>query len=299
LRALSGAWREQGLRSLEAVHAARREPARGVRVTRTPDMPPGWELWRADRDILACRKDCKAALAALGWTPSSRLELPASALAGRAPLGELGPDLLVRRLRHGGLLRFATGERYLDPDRPFREARLSARLADAGVPTAEVVAARAQRLALLGWRLELVVRRVADAQDLGRIMESARAAGARLPPGLLRATGALARRLHDLGFEHADLQPNNLLVRGAPAAGALLVLDLDGSRFHASMDEHSRARNLARLTRADWLRALAGYEPRLAERRRMALRLRSLARRSWWWHRIGWRFETLRGERRR
>lgn len=278
------------------------------------ELPPGWEIQREGRDLLACDPADKSTLAKLGWTAASRPELPKSALAGRAPLEELGGGCLVRRLRHGGLLRFATRERYLDPARPFVEAALSARLARAGVPTAAVVAARAQRLFACGWRLEIVVRRVDDALDLGRLMESARAARLRLPRRLLRATGELARRLHDLGFEHADLQPNNLLVQGAPESGRLVLLDLDGSRFHESMGEERRAKNLARLarfvarreardgaclSRSDWLRALAGYEPGLAERRRMVRLVRARARRSWWLHRLGWMLERLRGERRR
>ncbi len=283
-------------------------------MTRLPDLPAGWELVREGRDILACRPQDRDTLAGLGWTPASRPKLPRSALAGRAPLLELGSSLLVRRSSHGGLLRFATGERYLDPSRPFVEAALAERLAHAGVPTAPVVAARAQRLDPCGWRLELVVRRIADARDLGSIMESARATRRRLPPVLLRATGALVRRLHDLGFEHADLQPNNLLVQGAPERASLFVLDLDGSRFHESMEEGLRARNLARLarfvarreardgislSRSDWLRVLRGYEPRLGERRRMLHLVRSRSRRSWWLHRLGWILEGLRGERRR
>jgi tRNA A-37 threonylcarbamoyl transferase component Bud32 len=283
-------------------------------VTSLPELPEGWTWVRGQRHLQACRLEDLPMLAGLGWTPESSADLPRSLLAGRAPLFELGPDLLVRRWRHGGLLRFATGELYLDPSRPFVELLLAQRLSRAGVPTAQVVAARAQRRLGCLWRLELVVRRISGAIDLGRAMEAARAARGRLPAGLLRATGALVRRLHDIGFEHADLQPNNLLLQDASADPRLVVLDLDGSRFHATMDERARVANLARLarfvarrelrdgsclTRSDWLRALSGYEPELRARRRMARLVQARLRRSWWLHRLGWLLEALRGERRR
>ena len=92
------------------------------------------------------------------------------------------------------------------------------------------LAARAQALRFGGWRLELVVRRIPEARDMGVLMENARARGERLPGVLLRAAGALVRRMHDQGFLHADLQPNNLLVVGEPSSAQLVVLDLEFNR---------------------------------------------------------------------
>jgi tRNA A-37 threonylcarbamoyl transferase component Bud32 len=269
---------------------------------------------RDGRTRFACEPAEREALAQLGFSLHGKPCYRDSGLMGRAPLLALDEQRLVRRFRHGGLLRRVRGERYFDPERPFREAALAEQLQRLGVPTAPVLAARAQALRLGGWRLELVVRRIPEARDLGALMAAARLRGERLPSSLLRAVGSMVRRMHDLGFLHADLQPNNLLVVGEPSAAQLVVLDLDGSAFYSALNVEQRAANVARftrfilrreardgtsLTRADWQRMLAAYEP--DGRLRAALRplVRSHLRRTQWWHRLGWALESMRGEKRR
>ncbi|MBK8180739.1 MAG: hypothetical protein IPK67_17965 [Planctomycetes bacterium] len=276
---------------------------------------------RTPRAVFAVQAALAEALARAGYTAEADGAVAPSDLAGRSLLGEivLGAErLVVRRFTHGGLLRWLTGRRYLDPLRPFRELALSRRLAACGVPVPEVVAARARRLPAGAWELELVSRRIEGAVDLGTLAR--RAVSGALEPGLesraARAFGALVRRLHDLGFLHADLTPRNFLVDPASLRGErarLWVLDLDGSRFLPALGEAQRVANLARLLRhvermvreGDLARRgrvmsafLRAYEPRRAERRRLgrAVRERVSSRRAW--HAFGSALESRAGAKR-
>ena len=280
----------------------------------SPACPASWRQESDGRAHFACAPEEAEAFTRLGYGLAGEPRYLESGLAGRAPLLALDDERLVRRFRRGGLLRALNGERYCDPSRPFREALLADELATRGLPVAQALAARATRLPWWGWRLELVVRRVPDSRDLGAWMAAARAGGPQVPPQLVRAAGRLLRRLHDAGFLHADLQPNNLLVVGDPREGRLVVLDLDGSSFHARLGLEERARNLARFVRfvqrrdrrdgaawpkSAWQRLLHAYEPDRAAREELRRRVRAALARGSWLHRLGWAFEALRGERRR
>jgi 3-deoxy-D-manno-octulosonic acid kinase len=204
----------------------------------------------------AVRADVERDLAAAGFGPESDGELRPSVLLGRKPLWELDTragTFVVRRFSHGGLLRFATGRRFLDGARPFEEIRASQHLERAGVPTPQIVAARARK-AGIGYELDLVTRRVEGAVDLGEVLALARRG--EVPPArvslLAAALGLLVRRLHRAGFLHADLTPNNVLVNRGALADAdphLWLLDLDRARIQSSVTDAERRTNLRRLYR--------------------------------------------------
>jgi tRNA A-37 threonylcarbamoyl transferase component Bud32 len=268
--------------------------------------------------VLVQRKDCAAALARVGFGLRSNGALRQSELVGRRPLFELSAGdetFVVRRFSHGGLMRWLTGSRFLDPQRPFRELLLSEALLAAGIATPQVVAARALRSRPFGWRLELMTRRLPDTIDLGFVHaliqrgELSRSDRVRL----LEATGALIRSLHELGFRHADLCPNNILVSRAAIQGGpleLWILDLDRSEFVPELDDTGRRDNLRRLyrhvarredmrgsslTRADFARFLRGYDP---DRRGWKADWRAIAARhssGTLSHRLGWWLEQLFG----
>ena len=111
-------------------------------------------------------------------------------------------------------------------------------------------------------------------------------------------------------------RPRDILARDMDGDGDLdlVVLDLDGSAFHTALRLEQRAANLARfvrfimrreardglsLTRTDWQRLLAGYEPDAHARATLRPLVRANMRRTQWWHRLGWALEALRGEKRR
>jgi 3-deoxy-D-manno-octulosonic acid kinase len=285
-------------------------------------LPDAYRLeWTSD-GLLAARRELWDELAAAGFRLGGRNEWPSSELAGRHPLGEIalaGERLLVRGFRHGGLLRWLTGERFADPRRPFDELVLANELADKGVLTPELVAARAQRHDALGWRLELVSRLQGGTRDGAELLEAIRRA--ELAPGervaSMFALGATVGRLHVCAFVHADLHPRNLLVEREPPVGTrprVWVLDLDRSRFVERLDERTRRDNLARLLRAvlrrerraePFLRAadirtfFRGYgehwqRPDWCWREDWREIARSAARREPW-HRLGWAAEGLFG----
>jgi len=285
-------------------------------VADLPQLPPQFELERAQGRVWAVRRDRRAACERAGYGFERRRELEQSSLAGRKPLYELALDgraCVVRRFSHGGIARALTGGVFLDPARPFRELVLAARLADLGLATPAIVAARAERARPWGWRLELVSERVPDSVDLGHVLARARAGEIpRARVGLLAAAlGSLVRKLHAAQFVHADLTPNNVLVERAALLDGeprLWLLDLDRSRFVPALDERTRRDNLRRLwrfverrelrdgralSRADVARFFLGYDPSGAswkadwraierEHRRMAV-----------WHRLGWFLQSL------
>lgn len=279
-------------------------------------LPSGYELQRGPRAWLASRCDAASVLAQAGYGLHSDGEISTSTLAGRKPLLELftrSGVLLVRRFSHGGLLRRVTGSRFADPVRPFRELRAATTLAEKGIRTPEVVAARAQRAPVFGWRLDLVTRRVADTVDLGRLLGLARrgeVARAELRR-VVRAAGALVRSLHDLGCLHADLTPNNMLVERASLAQGeprLWIVDLEGTRFVSPLGDVERRHNLRRLlrfvlrreeqhgqilTRSDYARFMRGYDPEGRQWKDDWIAIGRIHARNGLWHRIGWMLESL------
>lgn len=281
------------------------------------DLPEGFALEVGRRGRLGRANDVAAALATAGFgVDGDSASIPASDLSGRYPLGRIdanGRELLVRRFAHGGLFRWLTGERFADPDRPFDELRLAARLRRAGVRTPAVVAARAVRAGWLpGWRLALVSERVPASRDLATVMERHRAGeGEPLERHqLIRELGSLLRSLHDFGFEHVDLQLRNLLARReAPSGARLWIIDLDRSRLGPPLVRQVRERNLARLLRSarrrdrrgtpilastDLVRLLIAYAGR-DHWREWHARLESRAERTAWRHRLGWWLERRAG----
>ncbi|MFN0243801.1 MAG: lipopolysaccharide kinase InaA family protein [Planctomycetota bacterium] len=247
-------------------------------------LPERYVVERSGANLCALHRDAHAALRAAGYGADSARVYAASRLSGRRPLYEIAtPDgvFLLRRFSHGGLLRFLTRARFADPMRPFRELCISAALREAGFHTPEVVAARARALTGGGFELEIVTRRVEHARDLGFVLAAARRGeiDARARRGLCTAVGTLVRRLHDTGFLHADLMPNNLLVEDAELARAtprVWLLDLDRTRRVAAASPAERHTNLERfvrfvvrreeklgraLARTDLARFFRSYEP--------------------------------------
>jgi Lipopolysaccharide kinase (Kdo/WaaP) family len=223
----------------------------------------------------------QAELSALGLSPSSDGPpglFGASDIAGRRPLEQFaiaGRRALLRRFARGGLMRYF-GAGFRDPRRPFRELALAAELRARGLPTPEVLFARA-RLRRRRFELDLCTYRIEGAQDLsawltelgrGQVPFSERVQ-------VLSALGLSLGAWQASGFEHADLTPRNFLLQrrassahasSAPASGAratlgqgvaperadglaLWVLDLDKSTLGAPLVYAQRVALLWRLWR--------------------------------------------------
>jgi tRNA A-37 threonylcarbamoyl transferase component Bud32 len=278
----------------------------------------GLRVVRAACGLLVARADVADTLLELGFGPDREPRLGPSELVGKGPLEELvagGERLVVRRFRHGGLLRWLTGARFADPTRPFTELALQRELSRRGVRTPEVVAARAVRARPAGWRLLIATVRVPAALDLGQAL--AERERGELPLGRWRSlvgeAGGLVARLHGVGFLHADLTPRNLLVeRSSLEAGEprLWVLDLDRSRFVSRIADVDRRANLRRLLRhlqrlerdhglalgrTDLARFLRAYQPDPAARRADWRGIAEDTERPRGWHALGWWLERRLG----
>lgn len=246
------------------------------------ELPSGYFVEESPRGVLALHVDVSRAFHEVGFGPEHDGRLMPSELAGRQPLDQIEADgerFAIRRFHHGGLLRWITGDRFLDPSRPFRELIVSDALRKSGVRTPQVVGARARMARGVGWSLDLITRRVEGAIDLSAWLEDVRAG--RVPCAerfaVVREAGVLVRDLHRVGLNHADLQPKNLLfVRQESGAPELWVLDLDGSLFADELRRSERRRNLRRLfrgvrrcesrgrpflARSEFARFLLGYRP--------------------------------------
>ena len=184
----------------------------------------------------------------------------ARAMSGRAiayavPLPDATTHVVVRRNRHGGLLRRLTGERFLPPTRAPHELRVSRTLAARGVPTPEIVAYATYPAGPLLRCADVASREVPRARDLAVSLLA-------LPDrvdkqALLEATAMLLAQLVAAGARHADLNLKNVLL--APAGGGAYtawVLDVDRVTLYAPGDARVGALNHARLARsaAKWRR---------------------------------------------
>jgi hypothetical protein len=284
------------------------------------EIPPGYFIEEAPRGILALAIDVARDFHEARFGPQSDGELVPSDLAGRKPLQELevgGRRYVVRRFSHGGILRWMTGERFLDPERPFRELILAASLASWGLRTPAIVAARARYARAGGWILEVVSRRVEGTIDMGKVLRMTERGelGFAERRRLFAATGRFLRELHRHGLSHADLTPNNILVQRAALEGAppeLWIIDLEGSQLRDTLDfKHCRSNlrrlyrhvarmvseGTARVERTDLLRFLRAYEPNPSRWKAYWRIIRREHRRSRGFHSGGWFLERRFAER--
>ncbi|MFT7487029.1 MAG: tRNA A-37 threonylcarbamoyl transferase component Bud32 [Candidatus Paceibacteria bacterium] len=280
------------------------------------ELPSGYFVDESPQGILALHVAVARAIHGTGYGPEHDGELCQSELSGRRPLFELeaeGERFVVRRFSHGGLMRWVTGERYLNPERPFRELILSDTLRRAGIATPQVVAARARPASGGGWYLDLVSRRIDGTTDLGFLLGQARLGKLQVGPkrALLRALGALVRQMHRHGFLHADLTPTNVLVNSGVVDGEepeLWVIDLDQSEVKKKPSRMEVSRNLRRLfryvsrregdtgrgmSRTDYARFMSAYEPERERRRDILRSVHTAHRRRRLYHGLGWFFERV------
>lgn len=279
-------------------------------------LPEGYESVRGQRGWLVVERGARAALLASGFGPDGGETLPPSGLSGRGALGLIesaGERWIVRCFRHGGLLRWLGERLFLGPSRPFRELANASALRAAGFNTPRVVAARALRSGLVGWRLALVSAHVAERIEAAEVFERMRRGELGGPEWrrFLQALGALIGRLHAAGFLHADLTLRNLLFERDLAAA--WILDLDRGRFSRPLAGRARRDNLRRLyrsvrrresrarrflRRADYLRFLSAYARAFSAGQDWRADWRAIERqdrRRQLVHRLGWWLEGRLG----
>ena len=153
-------------------------------------------------------------------------------------------DLVLRRLRRGGAMRWL-GETYfgLRP-RPLREFAILLRARRRGLPVPEPVAAGVER------RLGFAYRGFVLMRDLGGEPLSA-LIGSEPPSDLLRLLALGLRQLHDAGLDHPDLNLGNVLWIPRSYGPRLAFVDFDRARLQAGpLGLSGRRRCLRRLRRS-------------------------------------------------
>jgi hypothetical protein len=221
-----------------------------------PGEPAGWRRLRAGRLVLVVDPDFEAAAREAGLLAPDALARvfasPAGA-QGRAPtailpLPGMRTHLLLRRLRHGGLLGPLLGASFLGLSRVLAELRVTVALREAEAPVPRPALALGRRR--LGPLFECALGTVLEegAQDALAFLESAPEPARVLRAA--RAAGEAVRRLHDAGGHHADLHVKNLLIREHDESVECRVVDLDRARLEVALTPAERIAQLARLWRS-------------------------------------------------
>ncbi len=165
------------------------------------------------------------------------------------PLPNGGIRVVIRRSRHGGLLRAITGERFLGRTRAPRELAAALRLTRAGVPTPEVIAYATYSAGGPFRRADVVTREVAGATDLGALLSTELDATGK--EALLQTVASLLIQLSQAGARHPDLNVKNILiVRGENDGCRAWLLDVDRVWFDEPGARRVTETNVRRLTRS-------------------------------------------------
>lgn len=179
----------------------------------------------------------------------ARRELRGRGVAYAVTLPDGETRVVVRHSTHGGLLAPVTGDRFLAPTRAPHELRAAIRLADAGVPTPEVVAYATYPAGVVFRRSDVATREVIGGRDLVDVLAPDTPAATR--SAALAATAELLRALARAGARHHDLNVKNVLIvetdGGAPHA---LILDVDRVTFAEPGNASVAVANVRRLARS-------------------------------------------------
>jgi len=179
----------------------------------------------------------------------SRRELRGRGVAYAVPLPDGETRVVIRHSRHGGLLAPVTGDRFLPPTRAPHELRTALRLAEAHVPTPEVIAYATYPAGAVFRRSDVATREVAGGKDLADVL--ARADDGEARSTALVATAGLLRALARAGARHPDLNVTNVLIVVTDgSATRALVLDVDRVVFGQRGDARIGAANVRRLLRS-------------------------------------------------
>lgn len=151
---------------------------------------------------------------------------------------------VLRHYRRGGLAARLSQDRYLwtgrERTRAFREFRLLAELAEAGLPVPLPLMARYVRKRM-SYQADLITRQIPAAQTLAE-----RLVTRSLDAALATTVGRTLADFHANGVWHADLNANNVMV---DAAGKVWLIDFDRCQRRKPVMNWQLA-NLQRLLRS-------------------------------------------------
>jgi hypothetical protein len=232
--------------------------------------PAGYECFLAGRARVVARATVagtlRPVLSAGSLYEWAARQPGARAMQGRATAWSTtlpnGVEVVVRHSRHGGLLAPLTGDLFVAPTRAPLELAAALRLADAGVPTPEVLA-YAVYPALGPFARADVATRLLRGRGLPEAWKATVSDEERwaLIDVLSRLIGALRRA----GAHHPDLNVRNVLVLDAAPGPTAAILDVDRMRFGTPGDSVLARRNVRRLLRS-MAKARVGYGVDLTSR---------------------------------
>jgi hypothetical protein len=225
-------------------------------VSGTAIVPPGYESFEvfgaravAQRALVSVVRDVLARDTLHQWAAQ---QPGARAMHGRTVAWSTalpnGLAVVVRHSQHGGALAALTGDLFLAPTRAPAELATAVRLANAGVPTPEVVA-----YALYPAIGPLVRADVATRTLVGSDFPDAwRVASDDVPRRqmLIDSLARLLRVMRGAGAAHPDLNLKNVFIVDSAAEATAFVLDVDRVTFTTPGDDQAFTRNLARLNRS-------------------------------------------------
>ena len=245
--------------------------SRTVFMMQTVNPARGTTLW-FDPEVLS---DCKNEY----FDPDywrARNEIKGSA-TGRSTAwfikaGEHG--LLLRHYYRGGLVGKVNTDRFKrEPvvnSRAMAEFSLLLKLREAGLPVPRPVAARYVKAPIWGYRADILVEVIPDAQDTFKLLQQRQ-----LEDNEWDSLGQVIKQLHNHQVYHSDLNCHNLMLDNA---GKAWIVDFDKCEIRAEGDW--REKNIQRLLRSfrkeltkateanqvfhwdetrDWPKLIAGY----------------------------------------
>lgn len=136
--------------------------------------------------------------------------------------------VVVRRNRHGGLLRYMTGEYFLYPSRAPRELQNYLELSSNGVKTPELIAYALYPARMNLVRSDVVTRRLPPGGDFPELWRNSRVSDREM---LLASVAELLRSMTKAGAWHADLNMKNIYLAGDGSNVTAYLLDIDRVTF--------------------------------------------------------------------
>ena len=225
--------------------------------------PPGFVFLSCGRIKIAVREEYREPLSKQGIdAPEKLIQNCPQADSGHkgrgvtpviAILDRDQENMVIRKYRRGGALRFLLPDVYWGVNRPFRELSVTAEALQKGIPTVSVLAAVTERVAGPFYRGYLISRELPSSRDfpvvLKLLVNSPAQERFTKKRVLLAQVARAIRSMHERGFYHGDLNLKNIVLAGQHQ-DAVYILDWDKSWYKEKISRAERSKNVLRFCRS-------------------------------------------------